>query len=112
MKRSQIKRKTPLKRGGKLKPVSAKRKKDSEKYAFLRQEFLRDNPLCRATLIIWPERSVRVAPWATEIHHANGRTGKNYLDTRTWVPVCREAHSWIEANRQEAERLGLTMPTK
>jgi hypothetical protein len=40
MKRSPLKRKTPLKRGGKLRRVSAKRKGQNEVYKDVREKFL------------------------------------------------------------------------
>jgi hypothetical protein len=49
----------------------------------------------------------------TDIHHQLGREGSAddkeiplLLDTRYWIPVCREAHTWITDNSKEAIEQG------
>lgn len=55
----------------------------------------------------------------TDIHHVKGRSSTAYadqwaeekgvpllLDTRFFLPVCREAHTWIEVHPTEAKEQG------
>lgn len=42
-----------------------------------------------------------------EPHHFRGRLGPLLTDTRFFIPVCRKAHRWIDANRAEARLMGL-----
>jgi len=44
---------------------------------------------------------------ASEPHHSRGKIGKLLFDTRFFIPVCRTAHNWIDANREKARELGL-----
>ena len=44
---------------------------------------------------------------ASQIHHYSGRDGLLLFDPDNFVPVCTECHRWIDANRDEARRLGL-----
>ena len=57
MKRSPLKRKTPLKRGGKLRRVSAKRKGQNEVYRDVREKFLGNNPVCQVWGARWRAKS-------------------------------------------------------
>lgn len=47
---------------------------------------------------------------AVDVHHTRGRTGTLLLDTRFWVPVCRECHNWIQDNPAEARQARLVAP--
>ncbi len=103
MKRSYIKRKTPLMRGKTafkqrkpMKRVSSRRRKENALYSRLRMDFLEENEFCEVCL----------SNRATEVHHKLGRTGKNYLDKSTWVPICRNCHIEIEDNKREARVRG------
>ncbi len=105
-------RKTPLKKSGKplrrsrLKPMSKKRQRESKAYSLLRAAYLKANPSCQRILI-------RYGNWATcpnhsvDIHHVAGRLGGNYLNTETWMAVCRSCHDWIHANPKQAREQGL-----
>lgn len=95
-----IKRSKPLsrKKGLKrtpLKRVSAKRKDQNKEYAKLRKKFLEEHPWCARMAYQFPHAK---AAWveATDIHHAKGRSGSFFLDTRFWIPVSRNAHMEIE----------------
>lgn len=43
----------------------------------------------------------------TDVHHSRGRAGSLLIDERFWIPVCRRAHNWIQANPERARALGL-----
>lgn len=83
-------RKTALRR------VSKKRAKEARVYTKLRKEFLLDNPSCE-----FPE----CWDWATDIHHSAGR-GKNYLNTSTWMGLCRKHHQYVENNKRWSRENG------
>ena len=101
MKRSPLKRKTPLKGGSSLKrtrlsPVSKRRRKELSEYSALRKVFLSTFPIC-----------FRCAKSpATDIHHRWGRHKDRLNDTDWWIGVCRPCHDHIHANPAEAYELG------
>lgn len=94
-----IQRRTPLKRTGRPKPMSDKRRLQADIYRTRRLQFLAEHPTCQAC-------TVESIP-STEVHHKKGRTGKNYLDTSTWIAVCRGCHEWIHSHPSQARLLGL-----
>lgn len=110
MKRTALKRKTPLRR------MSKRRQSEYREYMKLRELFLWRHPRCQLWLLEHQvdERDpyqmiIAIAngcPLSTEIHHVNGRNGKNYLDTSTWLAVCRESHERIEQNKSWARANG------
>ena len=90
MKRTPLKRKTPLRRSGrKLRPVSIKRAKQNKEYSVLRMEYLNKNPFC----------SICEKP-ACDIHHKKGRFGERLNNSEFFMAVCRGCHEWIHANPQ------------
>lgn len=115
-----------LTRGGRIKPVSAKRAKLNKIYSALRKKFLEDNPLCEHWICelyhstpeeIRPISSifqdnpagVKHIPKSTDVHHRKGR-GKYLLDVSTWMAVSREGHQWIHANPKESYEKGYMLP--
>ncbi len=87
MKRSPLKRKTPLKRGGKLRRVSAKRKKQNEVYRDVRVKFLTNKPLCEIC-----------GRLASQVHHRRGRFGDRLNEVEYFLAVCFECHNRIHKN--------------
>jgi len=92
-------KRTEMKRGERLKPVSEKLKKERKIYSRLRKQFLLENPRCA------------VFPWlkATEVHHKRGR-GKYLNDVSTWLAVSHEGHRKIEENPEWAKEMGYSLP--
>lgn len=81
---------------------SIKRKELDKLYAIMRKKYLLNNLLCAAQL-------QRVCTkHSTDVHHMAGRIGDNYLDTKTWLPVCRSCHMWIEEHPKESKEMGFT----
>lgn len=127
MKRSPLKRKTPLRR------VSKKRAKDSRIYLEKRKAFLLAHPICQVWLkengwadfaypmfgmyakaespypnyswLIADSEDLPLAPRSTEVHHTKGR-GKHYLDEKTWLAVSTEGHRKIHQNPSWARKMG------
>jgi hypothetical protein len=95
MKRSAILRRT------RLRPVSKKRRGENAYYSKKRADFLARFQWCACAEALFGR-----AKRATEVHHKSGRTGTNFLDEATWLPVCRDSHLWIHANPSEARRRG------
>jgi len=101
MKRSPLKRKTPLKRSTKplkrtrLSPVSKKQQKRLRDYSAVRKDYLDEHPVCEACL----QRP------AEEIHHKEGR-GSKTADPTTFMSICRRCHNWIHANPNRAREEG------
>jgi hypothetical protein len=88
----------------KPKPVprlSKRRREDMDEYSKKRMLFLIANPVCQAKL-------VGCTGEATDVHHAAGRVGDNYLNMSKWRALCRNCHTWVENNPEEAKELGLS----
>ena len=83
-----------------MRKVSKKMAKVNAEYSKLRIEYLGEHPMCHAKIH-------NCTLQATDIHHMRGR-GKYHLDTKTWLPVCRNCHNWIENNPEEAKELGFS----
>lgn len=83
---------------------SSKQEKRDELYYILNKEYLRAHPMCEAHLI----DLAGCTTYATEIHHKKGR-GEYYLDSTTFLAVCRCCHSWIEKNPIQAKELNLSL---
>lgn len=109
MKRTPLKRKTPLKRGSieknndwkkrTAKPIPARAKKrvaQEKSYSSGRKLFIEAHPICPVT-----------GGQSTQIHHSAKREGEWLNLQRYWIAVSHEGHEWIEANKREAEKLGL-----
>lgn len=95
-----------LKKDFKLKPSKVQIKKVSEKkkkldaiYLKLRKIQLEKNPHCQINV-------ATCTGIATEIHHSAYRHGDNYLNTDTWVAVCRECHQYIHLHPELAREQG------
>lgn len=88
----------------KRKPVkrfSKKRKRENKSYSVFRKQFLEEHPECEAKLKMCRGE-------ATDVHHRAGRVGDNFLDTDTWLAVCRPCHLYIESHPTAAKQLGLS----
>ena len=102
MKRTPLKRKTPLKRSGSLSPVSKKRQKlNVKRRAFVKEE-LDKRQFCEAAI---PDICTK---YSTEIHEPILRSlGGSILDISNSVAICRMCHRWVHDNVGEAKKLGL-----
>lgn len=70
-------------------------------YSTKRMLFLIANPVCQAKL-------VGCTGVASDVHHTAGRVGDNYLNMSKWKALCRNCHTWVENNPEEAKELGLS----
>lgn len=86
-----------------ISPVSPKQKKRLAEYAIVRAEYLAHNPVCEAR--VWKVCAGR----ATQVHHLQGRIGKNLLDNGKFMAVCDQCHTWIHDNDAEARKRGLLL---
>jgi len=83
-----------------IKKVSAKLSKANSEYLKIRKVYLTEHSVCHAKIH-------KCSLHATDVHHKKGR-GKYHLDTTTWLPVCRNCHTWIETNPADAIELGFS----
>jgi len=88
MKRTALKRKTPMKRSGKINKVSVKRKRQNEVYKDVREQFLSQNPVCQ----------VCKSKMASQVHHRRGRFGDRLNEVEFFLSVCFECHHEIHQN--------------
>lgn len=81
--------------------VSKKRAKEEIKYIKVRYEYLNNHKFCEAKL---PGCTVS----STDIHHIRGgeERSKTFLDSSTYMAVCRVCHNRIHLNSKEARELG------
>lgn len=89
-----------------IKKVSAKRQTENEIYSQLRKVFLAkpENKFCP---VIKQLKNINVE--TTEVHHMRGRIGKLLLDTKHWLAVSRDGHSYIEQNPEWAKENGYSL---
>lgn len=87
----------------KMRQISTKRRVQLTIYLRQRMLFLRAHPVCQVSRHI-PGLNPRAR--SRDIHHTAGRYGGNYLNEKTWLAVCREAHDWIHANPKAARAKG------
>jgi hypothetical protein len=80
-----------------INPISARRREDRDEYNARKSAFLKARPKCQRC---YKARS-------KDVHHVHGRLGGAYLNTNTWLAVCRQCHDWIHQHPKEARALGL-----
>lgn len=111
MKRTPLKRKTPL-RGNpekikewknrsrvRIAPVSKKRRRQEVVYSADRRDFIRDHPICPLT-----------GDATTEIHHSAHREGEWLNIKRFWIALSSRGHKWVTDNSRAATAAGLMYP--
>ena len=76
---------------------SDKEKKRLEKYRILRDQYLKEHPVCE-----FPGCSSQ----EVECHHAEGRAGDSLFGE--FRALCRKHHQYVEANPEEARALNLS----
>lgn len=131
MKRSELKRKTPLrsktglKRSGPIKssapsagkaraPIAARSTKTAARdreYALLRLVWLGEPGLTTCEGFgrpgWWPAAG-SCSRWATEVHHGRGRGRFDMLDVSTWHALCGPCHRWATDHPLKAKNTGLS----
>lgn len=87
-----------------LKMKSDKQSKLDIAYKVLREQYLKDNPLC---LVHFPGICLQVA---NQVHHvySGSHRSKYYLETKEWKPICSACHKFGHdvLTQQEAIDLG------
>ena len=105
MKRTPLRRKTPLKARKKLetktrlKPTSKARAKQVKEYQAQKDDA---PPIVTCALCGVDDDKRNMDP-----HHLRGREGRRLLTE--WVWVHRPCHEWIEQNREAAAKMGLLL---
>lgn len=88
-------KRTPLRRGKGLRPVSRRRGNELRAYSKTRKDYLAANPRCACC-----------GEPATDIHHRAGRNGKWLNDVDWWLGVCRRCHETIHKHPKYARDRG------
>lgn len=95
-------KKTPIeKKAYTIPQYTEKRKKQLDEYAKLREQFLKENPICEARLKNCSEE-------ATDIHHMEGKENGLLLKVESFKAVCRHCHIIITEQSRMAIDLGLS----
>jgi hypothetical protein len=84
-----------------IRKVSKKQAREKRKYLSARIKYLIEHVHCEARL-------PGCENMTTEVHHMAGRVGKNLLNEKKWLAVCRNCHQRIETRVNEAKQLGLS----
>jgi hypothetical protein len=101
MKRSPLKRRTPLKSGNRLRRASPKRQREYKEYTQVRNAYLTLHPIC--------ERCKKAK--ATDIHHKAGRVGKWLCLDQYFAAFCRSCHNDVHENGVLARKQGWIIDT-
>lgn len=75
--------------------VGKKRQGEEIIYQKRRKVFLEKHPVCELKILCKSDKS-------KDVHHAKGRTGKNFLDESTWKATCRKCHVHVTINSKQA----------
>jgi len=117
VKRTPLKRKKGLKRGGRLPRFSPLGKLKHDIYNAQREVFLLQPEHRFCEVRVWVatglpaprhDRSMLTRPCgkrSTQVHHTRGR-GRWHLDMKYWMGVEQAHHRWITDNGKQAEELG------
>lgn len=107
MKRTPLKRKTPLKK------VSRKQKTRLDKYMDARRAFIEELENYDSSLrcqvcsdLVCSGRSMVTLRVGTEVHHMKGRVGSLLWNQDFFLWVCRVHHDQIHQNPKEARKNG------
>lgn len=79
--------------------VSEKRKVENKEYEKKKSVFLEKHPCCQ-----FPNCDKR----SNDVHHMKGRSGKNFLDEKTWRALCRAHHIFCELNPKMAKQMNMS----
>lgn len=99
--KTPLRSKTPLKRGGRLRNASAKRQSEYKEYAKAKKAYLALHPNC--------ERCKNKK--SNDIHHKAGRVGKWLCRYEYFAAVCRQCHNEIHENGGLARKQGWIIDT-
>lgn len=86
-----------------VKPFSQKRVELNKIYKQMRDKFMQEHPICQGLGKI---KGCNIQ--STDLHHAQGRVGKNFIDETTFVALCRNCHEFVEGNPEIAKELKLS----
>jgi hypothetical protein len=81
-------KRSPLKRSGRLNPISKKRKGQIVEYTKIRKEYLSAHPKCQ----------VCESRKADQIHHRKARWGERLNDKTYFLAVCQDCHNLIHSD--------------
>jgi hypothetical protein len=93
----EYKNRTPKKHNT-IRKVGAKMEIYLKEYKAVRTDFLKTYPLCKANLKDCTNLSI-------DVHHTK-KMGKYLNDVSTFMAVCRNCHTWIHNNPNEAKIKG------
>ena len=97
-------KRSPLKKMGKDKA------RETRKYWTLRRKFIEDHPFCEFPLLYDSKGFTPACTNPTRsIHHMNGQNWRIMNETKWWMPVCNEHHTWIEDHKNESRKRGFIL---
>jgi len=82
-----------------IKSVSDKKLVELAEYRVVRDQYLKDHPICEFYTCDCRE---------VELHHGKGKIGKLLTNPKYFKALCREHHVFVELKPIEAKELGLS----
>lgn len=78
---------------------SDKRKMEDKEFVRVKAEALKAHPVCQ-----FPGCEKK----SVDVHHTEGRVGKNYLNKKKMKALCRGHHVFVELNPKMAKQMNLS----
>jgi hypothetical protein len=83
-----------------IRKVSKKQETRMARYFRIRNPYIKANPICM----------ICKAALATDLHHRRGRIGKLLFDSRWFMALCRNCHSYLHEHVAWAKEKGYLVP--
>jgi hypothetical protein len=106
-----IRRRTPLKRGGRIASRSPERQAEEDKYRAAREAHFAEHPYCQ-----YPGANCQrnIFTSSMDLHHAAGRNGPLLYCRKYFRTACRLHHDLAKSQISESRRIGwvIDVPTE
>ena len=86
-----------------ISPISKKQASRLSEYRKVRDEFMKQHPLCQANIV------KECGYYATDVHHMKGKIGEDLINAENFLAVCRQCHTYIEEHPEEAYSKGFSI---
>lgn len=88
-----------------IRKISFKQQVRNAEYKIVRDQFIKDNPICQANI---NNEHTKCTKEATDVHHQIGRIGERLTDVKNFIALCRNCHVFAENSPEEAKKIGLS----
>jgi hypothetical protein len=88
-----------------IKKVSEKQAEKNAEYKIIRDQFVKDNPICQANI---NNNKTKCTKETTQVHHMAGRIEYRLINIEDFLACCFNCHNYIELHVEEAKQLGFS----